>query len=217
MRNSLALLFAISLLGCSANSRNKELNSQPAPSPSNETASQKSNSNSPAACSLITSAEIAAVQGEPYKDTQGNEHVSGGLSVSHCVYVLPTYSKSVSLDVTRNDSSASSQDGVKKFWESRFHQASRTEEDREKEEAAEERDKDKAGRREREEEEEGGVKPQPISRLGEEAFWVGSSRKGALYILKNNAVVIVSIGGAETESEKIKKTTDLAQQVLKRL
>jgi hypothetical protein len=56
-----------------------------------------------------------------------------------------------------------------------------------------------------------------VKGVGDEAFWVGSGVKGALYVRKGDAVLILSIGGAETEQTRIRKTTELAQHALKRI
>jgi len=161
-----------------------------------------------AACSALTSEEIKAVQGEPVQETKGNERTGGGLSTSYCVYVLPTFTNSVSLDLTRNDPAGSDQSGVEKFWAMRFGHHS-----------AQEREREGSGQenREKREEENAEGKPLPVSGVGDGAFWVGSRRKGALYVLKKDVVLIISLGGAEDESAKIRKTSLLAQQAIKRL
>jgi hypothetical protein len=201
LSSALFISFLLTTLGCAA-LRNAE--------------SRTGNQNAARACSLITSAEMEAVLGEPYRETRGNDRGGGGVSVSHCVYVLPTYSKSVSLDVTRNDLSSGSKDGIQKFWETRFRRATADEDEHEKErEEAEERGEHGTPGQEREEEE--AAKPRAVSGVGDEAFWVGNGRKGSLYVLSKDAVVIISLGGGEDESVKIKKSAVLAQQALKRL
>ena len=201
LSSALFISFLLTTFGCAA-SRNAE--------------SRTGNQSAARACSLITSAEMEAVLGEPFRETRGNDRGGGGLSVSHCVYVLPTYSKSVSLDVTLNDSSSGSKDGIQKLWETRFRRGTADEDEREKErEEAEERSEHGTPGREGEEEE--AAKPRAVSGVGDEAFWVGNGRKGSLYVLSKDAVVIISLGGGEDESVKIKKSAALARQALKRL
>jgi len=53
--------------------------------------------------------------------------------------------------------------------------------------------------------------------VGEEAFWVGNRIMGALYVLKGNAFLRISVGGEKDESVRITKTKTLAQKALKRL
>ena len=180
------------------------------------------------ACALLSASDIQAVQGEAVSDTQGSERSNETLVTSQCFYRLPTFSKSISLDVMRPTNVSASSHAVEEFWERRFGQ--RHEQDgreaeevsaerkREKERAGERKDgqKDKRGD-EREREEEEGARPQPVPGLGDEAFWVGNQLNATLYVRKNNAIVRLSIGGPEDESTKIKKATALAEQVLKRL
>ena len=69
------------------------------------------------ACSLLTKNDIAAVQGEAFTATKLTTHDD----VSQCFYQLPTFTKSVSVDVIRD----------KSFWTEHFDHA----EEHEKEEA----------------------------------------------------------------------------------
>lgn len=173
------------------------------------------NANIPA-CTALTSAEIEAVQGEAVRETQGNNQTGGGLLVSHCVYVLPTFNKSLSFDITRADSSSASKESLKKFWEIRFRQPPRKEEEGErakKPESAEGRGKKGEGEKEKEE----NAQARPVSGVGEEAFWVGGRIKGTLYVRSRDVVIILSLGGADDDQTKIKKTSLLAQMALKRL
>ena len=50
------------------------------------------------ACEVLTPADLAAVQGEAYA---GTKHSSRG-TTSQCFYQLPSFAKSVSLDLTRD-------------------------------------------------------------------------------------------------------------------
>lgn len=155
------------------------------------------------ACSLITNSEIETVQGEPVKDTKSSQRSSGPFAVAQCFYSLASFNKSVSLEVTRPNNTQSSQSGPKEFWEKTFH----------KKEGKEEREKE--GEREREEEEAG--EPRPVPGVGDEAFWSGNRKAGALYVLKNNAFIRISIGGSADESVKIDKSKALALKALGRL
>jgi hypothetical protein len=176
------------------------------------------------ACPLLSAADIQAVQGETVSDMQGSERTSDALSTSQCFYRLPTFSKSVSLEVTRAANAGDSR-AAKEFWERRFG-AGREEEEREM--AAERKmekergdrkgeRKEEAEREEREGEEKDGAGPKPVPGLGDEAFWSGNQLNSSLYVRKNNVIVRLSIGGPEEQSAKVKKATTLAEQVLKRL
>ncbi len=59
-------------------------------------------------------------------------------------------------------------------------------------------------------------KPRPIDGLGEEAYWVGNPISGALYVLKGNSFLRISVGGVREESARIEKSKALARAVVKR-
>jgi len=145
------------------------------------------------ACKLIESSEIKAVQGETVLDAKSSERKSGGFAIAQCYYTLPSQTKSVSLEVTRPDPEQGAPSGPRDRWKKLFH-----------------------GEGEREGEKESG-KPLPVSGVGDEAFWTGNQMIGALYVLKDNSYLRISIGGAEDASVKIRKSKELAQKALKRL
>ncbi len=60
-------------------------------------------------------------------------------------------------------------------------------------------------------------KPRPIDGLGEEAYWVGNSISGALYVLNGNSFLRISVGGVRGESARMEKSKALAHAALKRL
>jgi hypothetical protein len=154
--------------------------------------SQQSNTETGAgACTLLTKEEIQAVQGETFKDTKPSHKLAAGLSVSQCYFELPTAANSVVLTVTRK---AEGGREPSQTWQDMFH--------REKE--SEKRD-------------EKGAEPQKIDGLGEEAFWTGTRIGGALFVLKDNCYIRISVGGAGDQAQKIEKSKTLAKSVLKRL
>jgi hypothetical protein len=238
----LALLMAVA--GCSSKSEvvQQTNSTQPTASPqqaapaASATSNTQSEQQSPSAeagatksasdpCSLITSAEIQEVQGEAVKETKSTPgRASGSFLISQCFYSLPTYSKSVSLEVTQSSSAGGGEPGkIREFWNKAFHgkggkeeeergKAGSKEEEREKEQKAE---KEERGRGEEEEGE--GSKPRPVTGIGDEAFWSGNARAGALYVLKNNAFIRISIGGNSDEAAKIDKSKTLARKALARL
>ncbi|MCU1264432.1 MAG: hypothetical protein JWM21_750 [Acidobacteria bacterium] len=172
------------------------------------------------ACALLTSKDLQAVQGEALKETKPSSRADGGFMISQCFYTLPTFTNSISLLVAQRGESAGARD-PKEFWQETFHRSD--EADSEKERAKEkekgkakdqDNDKDKAGRGE---EEERAVPPQKIADVGDEAFWTGNRVGGALYALKGNTYIRVSIGGPGDQAAKIKKAKALAQIILKRL
>src|SRR3954469_14390338 len=140
-----------------------------------------------AACALLSVAEISAVQGEQPARTKPSTSDAPGLAVERCFFELPTFAKSISLEVTRGSR-------VRELWKDSFHQG---------------------GKREREEEERS--PPERVGGLGEEAFWVGSPRLGGLYVLRKNAMLRLAVGGPEDVAAKLRKLKRLARKALPRL
>lgn len=149
-------------------------------------------------CTLLTSKEIEAIQGEPLKDVKPSTRSAGGFSVSQCYFALPTSSNSISLMIMQKGDGTDARD-PKQFWEQMFHR---------------ELDKDKNRTEEAGEKPAG---PEKLTGLGDEAFWLGTRVGGELYVLKGNSYIRVSVGGSSDQASKIKKSKDLALMVLKRL
>jgi hypothetical protein len=97
------------------------------------------------------------------------------------------------------------------FWEQTFEKTSRRERERDREKRNE-----RGAAKDREEEEKGAA-AQKVDGVGEEAFWMGNRVGGALYVLKHNSYIRVSIGGAGDQQTKIAKSKALARLALKRL
>lgn len=164
-------------------------------------------------CSLIKSDELQAIQGEAIKETKPNVRAAGSLLISHCLYILPTFSKSLSLELTQSDSSKGERVNLKKIWEERFSKAEgEKDKGREKER---EREKKEGGDKARGEGEES--ETERIEGIGEEAFWTGNRALGALYVFSKNSILRLSLGGPEDEAAKIKKLKVLAQKAIERL
>jgi hypothetical protein len=157
------------------------------------------------ACALLTSKEIEAIQGEAPKETKLTGQSAGGFSMSQCFFTLPTFTNSISLSLTQQGEGAGARE-PKDYWRDTFH----NEKDKDK-------DKDKDRDKKKGEEEEEGAPPEKIAGVGDEAYWVGSRVGGVLYVLKGNAYLRVSIGGAADQANKIKVSKLLAQKVLTRL
>jgi hypothetical protein len=167
------------------------------------------------ACSLLTSAEIQAVQGEPVKETKLSEHTSGGFITTQCYYALPTAANAISLTLTE---SSIEKPSIREFWERTFAK----DEGKSERERKQERDKEKKmpraqpeSRREGEEEESAPLDPVPG--VGDEAFWSASRVGGALFVLKRDRYLRISVGGAGDVQAKLKKSKVLALKALQRL
>lgn len=167
----------------------------PAPAPAT---TPDDSASSAYACSLLTPEEIAAVQGEPFKATKASHGNVPGLDVSQCYFELPAAVNSVVLTVTRKGGGEAARD-PKDSWQEIFHGPPRP--DREKEREGEGESKEM----------------QEVDGLGDEAFWTGTRVGGALYVLKGNVYIRISVGGAGDQAEKTKRSKTLAEAVLKRL
>lgn len=152
------------------------------------------------ACGLLRSSDLQRVQGEQLKDAKPSDRVEGGLHVAQCFFSLATSSKSVALTLMMRDSGPNARD-PRDFWNETFH-----------------RDKvRRSDEKESESEEEKEAAVEAIRGIGDEAFWSGNRFGGALYILKDNTLVRLSIGGADNQETRIRKSKALAQTVLRHL
>lgn len=184
-------------------------------------------------CALLSGEELKEVQGEAPTDAQGSEHTTGSLSMSQCFFRLPTFSKSINLEVVRAAQGADA-GALKEYWRKRFHpeaveareRARELKEERERErEETLERERAagqvrEGGHKEDEEEgdeEEEDSRPQRVPGLGEEAYFTGNRLNATLFVLKGDAVLRLSVGGAEERPAKLKKAAALAAKALKRL
>lgn len=141
-------------------------------------------------CTLLTSEEIASVQGEPVKETRATQETAGGLAIVQCHFALPTYANSINLRVVQKASGPEGRE-PRQVWNETFtpeHIA-------------------QAGRR----------APEMVPDIGEEAFWRSDRKSGTLHVLKGNRYIRVGIGGPDNRDTKIRKCSELARAVLARL
>lgn len=172
--------------------------------PVSETASATGNSGASApvldACALIDKSEIASVQGREVQSVAPSGTTSGGLAISQCYYAVTSAdgskNLSVHLQVSEREPNNKDREAVREFWEERFHEKDREGEKEEGEESA---------------------PPLAVAGVGEEAFWMGSSKAGALYALKKDRILRISVGGPDDMKAKIEKSKTLAAKALKRL
>ncbi|HYS06026.1 MAG TPA: hypothetical protein VEW47_12605 [Candidatus Dormibacteraeota bacterium] len=148
------------------------------------------------ACSIITRAEIEAVQGEPVTDTKSSAPDRPVFTVAQCFYTVATFSKSVSLEVTRRDPKNPAEDSPRDQWKKLFHPAVRKNDD-----------------------EKGSSPPLVVKGVGAEAFWMGNAISGGLYVLvlENDTYFRISLGGSEEGPVKIEKAKTLARRAIPRL
>lgn len=151
------------------------------------------------ACALLTTAEIRAVLGETMTDPKPNTQPAGGVLLFQCVFGT-TSRRSVSVAVAGPATSGGTPLTPREFWRRQFHPAARD------------------ARHEREDREiEGEGRPRAIAGVGDEAFWTGNRIAGALYVLRRDTFVRISIGGIPDERERIEKTKALARAAIRRL
>lgn len=209
----IVLLSLLIISGCSSGTTQQpvvvEVASPSSASPASQPASSEAVADKPRidACALLTSKEIESVQREALKETKLTGQSANGFSISQCFFTLPTFTNSISLLVAQKGEVSGAKD-PKEYWRDTFH------EDKGKDKGE---DRDRAGERDKKKGEEEGVPPQKVSGVGDEAYWVGSRVGGALYVLKGNAYVRISIGGPPDRATKIKKSKTLAQRALARL
>ncbi len=159
------------------------------------------------ACSLLTSREIRSVQGDRVRAVRASEPQRNQFAVSQCFYTLATFSRSISLEVTRRRPGET--EGPRSHWKRMFARA--LQEDEVKGEVAEVR------RETGHEEDREAASPRRVAGVGDEAFWEGSSLGGALYVLRDDTYLRLSIGGADPTEVKIEKLKKLARNALRRL
>jgi hypothetical protein len=161
------------------------------------------------ACALITSEEIQAIQGSPIKDVKGSEQSDGSFRVAQCFYSAETFNKSVSLAVTQSDPALPKARNPKDFWKETFGRY----EGEAKEEKGDEEKKESL----REQDEEKGRPPKKLEGIGDAAYWTANRMGGALYVLKNDVFIRISVGGPESEDAKINRCKALAEKALSHL
>jgi hypothetical protein len=161
------------------------------------------------ACTLLTGAEIEAVQGDPVRESKTSVQLNGEMRVTECLFHTATSTKSVSVALAAPSSAKPTALTPRKFWLKQFHAPEMEEE--------EIRAAGASGRKTGPEREEEASKPRRIEGLGEEAYWVGTPITGALYVLEADNFVRISVGGVQEESLRIEKSKALARAVVKRL
>jgi hypothetical protein len=148
------------------------------------------------ACSLLTSDDVQSVQGEPIQETKGGADTQGGLAVTQCYFVLPTFSNSITLLVVQK-ASAGGPRSPRDSWKEMFSPAKL-------------KGVDTADGKKK-------LPPLRVSDLGEEAFWTGNEAIGALHVLQGERYLTLSVGGGGGQTAKIEKSTALARMILRRL
>lgn len=196
---ALFLLVAFSAVTCAV----AFLGRSPRPSAASLAFKQSAATSSLDACTLITESEVSAVQGVQAQRAQPSNQKQGELVISQCYYTAVSTDGRDNLSVYLQLIQPGSSAALKEFWKDRFR-----------------RDREEERERERKEEKEEGEEriddPVRVSGIGEQAFWLGTSRGGALYVLSKDRVLRVTVGGRDVKSQK-EKSKLLARKALRRL
>jgi hypothetical protein len=172
-------------------------------------ASRRPAATKPDACALLADADVHAVLGVDVKERQPATHQARGLLLSQC-YLDTGTPRSVSIAVAGNTTSGGRTITPRAFWRDQFHGR----DERASERTGEKREPRRTGETSKPE---GETEARPIAGVGEEAFWSGTRVAGALYVLRGNTFIRVSVGGIGDEKERIEKSRQLAVSALARL
>jgi hypothetical protein len=141
------------------------------------------------ACALVASSEVEAVQGGRVAAARAARVVRGPLTVAQCHYAVTAPDRpGQNLGVLVEVRSGAPAE-LAAEWE-------------------------KLGAKKENKRSE---RPRPVEGVGRGAYWVGSDRLGALYVLGPDRIVYVSLGGPGEVGDKIEKSKRLALRALARL
>ena len=143
----------------------------------------------PDACGLLSDEDVRTVHGQPVSQRVPSAPATRRFHVSQCVYRTPDLTHSVSVAVT-SPLPAAPAGAVRAYWKERFTPPPAP---------------GKKG------------PPRPVPDIGDEAFWVGDRRAGALYVLTGDAFVRLSVGGIGEEAPRLERTKALASRIIPRL
>ena len=158
-------------------------------------------------CALLTAQEIEAVQGSTIKDKKNSEQAHAGVLMTQCVYLAADFPQSVSLAISRADPSDPAKRSMAGYWKETFGRYAKPQESPEREERSPALHK----------EEKEAVPPKKVEGIGDDAYWLADRVGGALYVLKKDAILRLSVGGKDSAETKLEKSKTLAQTALSRL
>jgi len=197
------ILFALALTGCKSadNSQSPASSSPGATPPAAASSSPATASASPSSsvgstidpCALLTSEELKAAQGEELKQASRSDQQDPDYIITQCYYLLPTAANSVVVNITMQKPGGKT---AKELWHKIFAEPNQ---------------------REQGEKEEKPARPEKVSGLGQEGYWLASRVGGALYVLKKNIIFRISVGGAADLKTKLSRSKTLAGKALARI
>jgi len=163
----------------------------------------------PDACALLADADVRAVLGVAVKERRRARHEARGLQLSQC-YLGTGTARSVSIAVAGNTRSGRKTVTPRAFWYDQFH-------GRDEHASGRAGDPRQPAPKGEQREARGETEARSISGIGDEAFWSGTHVAGALYVLRGNSFIRVSVDGINDEEERIEKSRQLAVTALARL
>ena len=161
---------------------------------------ERAGKSGPDACALLSPSDIASLQGAPLVQAKPHVVLQEGFRIAQCFYETAEFPRSVSVLLTRPEMPGGVRGSARARFQEFFHRGASRE--------------DKEERAESEEEER---PPQRVVGVGDEAWWTGNAQVGALYVLKGDAFLRISVGGGEPEGARIERSRLLARRALRRL
>lgn len=145
----------------------------------------------PDPCLLLSDEDVRVLQGHPVLQRVPSAQPARRFRVAQCVYRTPELTHSVSVAVT-SPLTAGAPGTVRAYWKERFSPDAVA----------------VPGKRD---------PPRPVAGIGDDAFWVGDRVTGALYVLKGDVFVRISVGGVREEAPRLERTKALASRAVERL
>jgi hypothetical protein len=164
-------------------------------------------------CALISREEVQSVQGSPVKEVKSSVNANGGFRTADCLYEGETDNQSVTVSLVQRNAGSPNARDPKEYWKISFSRYAEETNQGNREAESERAESSGEG-----EEDQNTVRPpKKVEGLGEASFWAWNFKGGALYVLKGNAFIRISIAGPETEESKIEKSKALAAKAMSRL
>jgi hypothetical protein len=168
------------------------------------------------ACTLLTDDEIKTAQASALKIRNPTVVARHGYKTSQCLYQTEDINRGVSVSITEPDPDDPQKYSVATLWKKMFTRKSKVEAEREKEKEAKAAPRDREEEDEEEKEAESGTQKR-ITGLGSDAYWVTSKFGGVLYVLINDRMLRVSVGGPDNLETKFRNATALARAAMSRM
>jgi len=141
------------------------------------------------ACALLTNEDVQRVLGVSVRERQPGTQDARGVLLAQC-YLSTGSARSISIALAGSTRAGGRTITPRQFWRDNFH----------------EKDEGKAAAPESE--------ARPVAGVGDEAYWSGSRVAGALYVLRGDRFIRVSVGGIADENQRIEASRRLALAAL---